>query len=539
MMTRRKRHVRAYASVFLLILVLFSLPACRHRPPKDERTYPDTPPWNAPLLNKPSGPAAEFNKKLGRGINLGNALEAPSIGEWGVVLEAEYFRMIKEKGFSSVRIPIRWSAYAEKGPPYTIRQEFFEDHVDWAIEEALNNGLCAIINFHHYEEIFEDPYGEWDRFLAMWEQVAERYQDEEKYPVDRLVFEILNEPHGELTAKIWNELLKDALEVIRETNPNRMVMIGTAEWGGIGGLSKLEFPKDDENLILTVHFYSPFEFTHQNASWVSGSGAWKGTRWTGSFFEKRMLIDELYPVYYYSCTNNIPVNIGEFGAFEEANMGDRAHWTEFCSRLFEEYGFSWNYWEFCSGFGIYEPKGKKFRDELVNALISDSTDVLRLGEPPATGKEMLTNGDFSAGYDGWSYGAWESPYRANFEVVNNELVVDVITIDAGNPQGWTIQLLQGDIKLEKGREYLLSFEAWSDHPRSFSAGIEAVVTQPGKGTEYLSYGGASIFVTPEKRRFYILGKAAEDVGTGRISFSFGSELGRVYLDNISLKGVLD
>src|SRR5690554_1433954 len=125
MMTRRKRHVRAYASVFLLILVLFSLPACRHRPPKDERTYPDTPPWNAPLLDKPSGPAAEFNKKLGRGINLGNALEAPAIGEWEVVLKEEYFSMIKEKGFSSVRIPIRWSAYAQTGAPYTIDQKFF------------------------------------------------------------------------------------------------------------------------------------------------------------------------------------------------------------------------------------------------------------------------------------------------------------------------------------------------------------------------------------------------------------------------------
>ena len=349
MMKRKKTYVRAHAAVFLLLLVLLFLPACRYRP-KNERTYPTTPPWSAPLLDKPSGPAAEFNKKLGRGINLGNALEAPAIGEWEVVLKEEYFSMIKEKGFSSVRIPIRWSAYAQTGAPYTIDQKFFEDHVDWAIRQALENDLCAIINFHHYDEIFTNPLGEWDRFLAMWEQVAARYQG---YPED-LVFEILNEPHNGLTAELWNQLLKEALAVIRETNPNRMVMIGTAEWGGVGGLSKLEFP-GDENLILTVHFYSPFQFTHQGADWVSGSDpyAWLGTRWNGSFFDKRILIDELYPVYYYSCTNNIPVNIGEFGAYKKADMDSRAHWTEFCARLFEEMGFSWHYWEFCSGFGVY------------------------------------------------------------------------------------------------------------------------------------------------------------------------------------------
>ena len=34
----------------------------------------------------------QINKLLGRGVNMGNALEAPSEGEWGVVLKEEYFR---------------------------------------------------------------------------------------------------------------------------------------------------------------------------------------------------------------------------------------------------------------------------------------------------------------------------------------------------------------------------------------------------------------------------------------------------------------
>jgi endoglucanase len=517
----KKAQLSAYAVVLLMAMVLSFLPACRYQPEKEKN-----PPWIPPPQDRPSGPAAEINERLGRGINLGNALEAPAIGGWGVVLEEEYFSLIKEKGFSSVRIPIRWSAHARANPPYTIDEDFFYDHVDWAIGEALKNGLCAIINFHHYEEIFTNPHGEWGRFLAMWRQIAEHYHD---YP-DSLVFEILNEPHDQLTAELWNQLLAETLAVIRETNPDRTVMIGTAEWGGAGALSKLVLPADD-HLILTVHFYSPFQFTHQGAEWTAGSDAWLGTAWNGSFFEKRALMDELYPVYYYSCANNIPVNIGEFGAYEKADMASRARWTEFCARMFEDYGFSWHYWEFCSGFGIYDSKNKVFHDELVDALISDDTGVLELGEPAATGAEMLANGDFSSDLDKWSYGAWYNPYQATFNVVNNELVVDVTT--AGS-EGWAIQLLQGDILLEENKRYLLSFEAWSDYPRSFSAGIGAVV-----GGGYPSYGEASVFVTPEKRRFYILGTAPETLETGRVAFSFGNATGRVYLDNISLKKILE
>ena len=45
-------------------------------------------------------------------------------------------------------------------------------------------------------------------------------------------------------------------------------MIGPANWNSINSLNTLEIP-NDENLIITVHYYSPFEFTHQGASWVT------------------------------------------------------------------------------------------------------------------------------------------------------------------------------------------------------------------------------------------------------------------------------
>lgn len=79
-MKKKKAHIK-YVIVLSLALVLFFLPACRYQP-KNKKT----PPWIPPPQDRPSGPAAEINEKLGRGINLGNALEAPAIGDWGIVL---------------------------------------------------------------------------------------------------------------------------------------------------------------------------------------------------------------------------------------------------------------------------------------------------------------------------------------------------------------------------------------------------------------------------------------------------------------------
>src|SRR5438094_3837977 len=90
-----------------------------------------------------------FNRLLGRGINLGNALEAPKEGDWGVTLKAEYFKAIKEAGFQTVRLPVKWSAHAKAEAPYTIDAKFAE-RVDWAVDQALANKLNIVVNVHHY-----------------------------------------------------------------------------------------------------------------------------------------------------------------------------------------------------------------------------------------------------------------------------------------------------------------------------------------------------------------------------------------------------
>ncbi len=308
----------------------------------------------------------EQNELIGRGVNLGNALEAPNEGDWGVVLQEEYFMLIKNAGFNSVRIPIRWSAHAQVDSPYSIKPTFFS-RVDWAIGKARSGYLAVIINIHHYEEIMEEPAEHKKRFLGLWKQIAARYQD---YPND-LFFEILNEPNDKLTAEIWNDYLKEAIELIRESNPYRTLIVGTAEWGGPGALSKLQLP-DDDNLIVTYHYYSPFQFTHQGAGWVDGSNAWLGTTWTATTSQKEAVRNDFDGAKAWAEAHNRPLFMGEFGAYSKADMNSRIIWTDFVSREAEKCNFSWAYWEFCSGFGVYNSSTNSWNSALLTALIPES-----------------------------------------------------------------------------------------------------------------------------------------------------------------------
>lgn len=178
-------------------------------------------------------PAFQMNERLGRGINMGNSFEAPSETAWGNPWDPEYFKIMSELGFSHVRLPVRWEPVDRSmaNSPYTIYPEFL-DRIQEVVDTALRYGLHIIVNMHHHEALYEDPSGQKDRFLSQWDQIANRFKD---YP-DSLLFEVLNEPHGNLTPELWNEYFADALSEIRNTNPTRVVLLGTAEYGGLGGI---------------------------------------------------------------------------------------------------------------------------------------------------------------------------------------------------------------------------------------------------------------------------------------------------------------
>jgi endoglucanase len=67
--------------------------------------------------------------------------------------------------------------------------------------------------------------------------------------------------------------------------------------------------------------------------------------------------------------HNRPIFLGEFGAYSKADMDSRALWTDAVARTAEELGITWSYWEFCSGFGVYDATAGRWNEGILNALI--------------------------------------------------------------------------------------------------------------------------------------------------------------------------
>ncbi|MEV4050082.1 glycoside hydrolase family 5 protein [Amycolatopsis sp. NPDC049688] len=305
----------------------------------------------------------ETNRGLGRGINFGNALDALDGGP-ELPLAERWFDEVAAAGFDTIRLPVRWSAHAGSRPPYAIDPAFFR-RVDAGVHAALDRGLRVVVDVHHYAELCAAPDEHLPRFLALWRQIAARYAGHS----GRLCFELLNEPRDRLTASRWNAVLAAALAAVRDADPGRTVIVGPAGMNSPGALRALAVPEEG-NLIATVHYYAPFEFTHQGAGWVEGAHRWLGHTWGGAADEAAVR-DDLAEVAAWGRERGLPVFIGEFGAFSAADMASRARWTAFVRAEAERLGLSWAYWEFGTDFGAYDPVCAKWREPLRQALLGE------------------------------------------------------------------------------------------------------------------------------------------------------------------------
>ena len=140
-------HCKKILNSFLSLLLFLSFLNCEKNSNSQNKAdeFPFSPPSSEVL------DPFQQNLRLARSVNLGNALEAPNEGDWGVTLQAEYFQLIKDAGFTAVRIPIKWSGHASPNFPYSIMPSLFS-RVDWAVEQAIRKGLAVVINIHHYDE---------------------------------------------------------------------------------------------------------------------------------------------------------------------------------------------------------------------------------------------------------------------------------------------------------------------------------------------------------------------------------------------------
>src|SRR5215467_14607020 len=99
--------------------------------------------------------AFEQNRKLGRGVNvigydpLWRSREQAHFHE-------KHFRLLSEAGFQSVRINLHPLAFVGATNGWSLRPQW-SNTLDWAVSNATANGLQAILDFHEFNRMGDDP----------------------------------------------------------------------------------------------------------------------------------------------------------------------------------------------------------------------------------------------------------------------------------------------------------------------------------------------------------------------------------------------
>jgi hypothetical protein len=177
---------------------------------------------------------------------------------------------LRSVGFDFVRLAVDPGPFLQfEGPRRDALDAIMLDHV----RLILSSGLSVIVDFHPsdlntrytsqaltagvHTDLFQsylDLLGRTAALLATMEP-------------GRVALEIMNEPVGRTRA--WQPMLAAGYAAIRIRAPSLPIIVSGGEEGSAEGLMQIATRAfaDDAGVLFSFHFYDPYQFTHQGASW--------------------------------------------------------------------------------------------------------------------------------------------------------------------------------------------------------------------------------------------------------------------------------
>ncbi|MFL5729467.1 MAG: glycoside hydrolase family 5 protein [Cytophagaceae bacterium] len=188
----------------------------------------------------------------------------------------EDFKRLNAMGMNLIRFYMNYQTFEDDANPYVYKKEGFA-WLDKNIAWAKKYGIHLVLNMHVPQGGFQSlGKGEalWEnkdnknRLKALYRTLANRYVNEPTI----LGFDLVNEPVTTKSIDQWKELAQQLTDEIRKVDRNHLIIV--ERLNGIAGRWDNDadynmFLINDENTLYTFHFYSPIEYTHQNASWTS------------------------------------------------------------------------------------------------------------------------------------------------------------------------------------------------------------------------------------------------------------------------------
>lgn len=153
-------------------------------------------------------------------------------------------------------------------------------------------------------------------------------------------------------------------------------------------------------------------------------------------------------------------------------------------------------------------------------------DEIQITIPPPENNNQVKNADFSAGESGWNLTTiW--PAIASGSIINGEYAVSITT--SGN-NIWDVHAGQNGFKIENGKLYELSFDAYATAP------VE-IFPLVGKNSEpWTVYNDQENIRLSTHRKTYSLSFVMNEPtdNNARLGFDMGSSSGNVFFDNVFL-----
>lgn len=329
---------------------------------------------------------------LSKGVNLSNWFNDYSdASQYNTRFTASSFQNIKSLGFTYVRIPVGNTILYNEANPSQLNTANLAK-VDAGIKAAIDAGLGVTINLHPWkndmDSLLAADAGKVIKVAAYWKATAAYFK---KYPADKLFFEVYNEPHassGGLTTKPktwWQTVQEQLVAAIRTETADHYIIVGGEGWNSIEGLLLLQ-QYAAQKLIYNFHFYEPFLFTHQGATWVGWEPALYGRNipypsspeavapviaqsnnqavkdalnWYGG---ARYQIDSLdkwmKQAVNWATQKNVLLICNEFGSYKNyAPRQSRLNYIKDVRTVLEKNKIGWAMWEYDEGFGLIDYSG--------------------------------------------------------------------------------------------------------------------------------------------------------------------------------------
>ncbi|KAG5183114.1 glycoside hydrolase superfamily [Tribonema minus] len=272
-------------------------------------------------LRGPILAAAQLLATMKSGLNLGNTLDTATHSTDPAVM-ARRLDAIRAEGYGHVRIPVSWRPADFAVCRIDVPE--FVDKVESAVDHAIGLGLVVIVNAHHEQWLtrYDGSKAMTDEFTSMWRRIATRFRDK---PQNKLVFEVLNEPHGTMgggggfggssqspeALALTRKLNAAGYTGIRSVSRRRVVLIQPNDMGSMYQAGKMWPTPEmlpgggrDQYLAVTLHSYAPWAFVGPNGSDSAFASQKSLEADIAQRFESLLRWMQSVPV---------PVHIGEFG----------------------------------------------------------------------------------------------------------------------------------------------------------------------------------------------------------------------------------